>query len=77
MPMYLYEGAGRPDDIYVIEDPAVVTKDGAGVEQPAYRLVDARTVRAHPKVIAALVSNSERLWNLQEVLDENASSEAD
>ena len=32
MPLYLYEGAGRPDDVYVIEDPAVVTRDRAGVE---------------------------------------------
>ena len=70
MPLYLYEGAGRPDDIFVIEDPAVVVKDGAGVEQPAYKLVDAYTVRAHPRLIAALVSRSERLWNLQEVLGE-------
>lgn len=34
MPLYLYEGAGHPDDVYVIEDPAVVTRDRAGVEQP-------------------------------------------
>ncbi len=71
MPLYLYEGAGRPDDVYVIEDPAVVTRDRAGVEQPAYKRVDAYTVRAHPQLIAALVSRSERLWKLQEVLGEN------
>ena len=71
MPLYLYDGAGRPDDVYVIEDPAVVTRDQAGVMQPAYKRIDAHTVRAHPQLIAALVSNSERLWNLREVLGEN------
>ena len=71
MPLYLYEGAGRPDDVYVIEDPAVVTRDRAGVEQPAYKRIDAHTVRAHPQLIAELVSKSERMWNLREVLSQN------
>ena len=72
MPLYLYEGAGRrEDDVYVIEDPAAVTTDGAEVEQPAYELVDAHTVRAHPLLVAVLVPRSQRLWSLQEVLDES------
>ena len=64
MPLYRHaEASGGPDDILVIEDWGML-----GQDEPSFEFVDARTIKAHPLIIEALIADSERLWTLEEIL---------
>ncbi len=64
MPLYRHpEASGGPDDILVIEDRGML-----GQDQPGFEFIDPHTIKAHPLIIEALITNSERLWTLEEIL---------
>ena len=69
MPQYRYRDArGDPEEIMVIEDKSMFTKDRTGSWGPGFEFIDSRTVRAHPFIIDALLVDSERLWTADEVM---------
>ncbi len=67
-----FEQAGDPsrDDIIVIEDSTMVTRDPDGSARPGFRFVDGQTVRAHPVIIDVLLSwdEAEPLWTMEALL---------
>ena len=70
MPHYRHiESTGRADEITVIEDPGMVTESADGTVRPDYAFIDPHTIRAHPRIIDALINQSERLWTLDELLN--------
>ena len=46
----------------------MVTESADGTVRPDYAFIDPHTIRAHPRIIDALVNQSERLWTLDELL---------
>ena len=73
MPLYRDKDTrGRPDDVFVIEDPTMLITDEDGVRRPGWEFIDAHAVRAHPVFIEALLRSAERLWTLEEILEELA-----
>ncbi|MFC1525945.1 hypothetical protein ACFL6X_03940 [Candidatus Latescibacterota bacterium] len=69
MPQYRYQDAqGDGEEIMVIEDKSMFTKDRTGSWEPGFEFIDSRTVKAHPFIIDALLGDSERLWTAAEVL---------
>ena len=71
MPQYRYKDAqGEADEITVIEDKSMFTKDNKGNWAPGFEFIDTRTVKAHPFIIEALLEDAERLWSMDEVLGE-------
>jgi len=73
MPQYKYKDAqGDADEITVIEDKSMFSKDSKGNWAPGFEFIDSRTVKAHPFIIEALLEDAERLWTMDEVLAELA-----
>ena len=71
MPQYRYKDAqGDADEITVIEDKSMFSKDVKGNWAPGFEFIDSRTVKAHPFIIDALLEDAERLWSMDEVLSE-------
>ena len=71
MPQYLYRDArGDADEIILIEDKSVFSKDREGSWAPGFEFIDSRTIRAHPFIIDVLLGDAERLWTMDEVLTE-------
>ena len=46
----------------------MLIEDENGDLCPGFAFIDAYTVRAHPRIIDALMGESERLWTLEEIL---------
>jgi len=73
MPHYRYKDAeGASDEITVIEDKSMFSKDSKGNWSPGFEFVDSSTVKAHPFIIEVLLEDAERLWSMDEVLQELA-----
>lgn len=73
MPHYKYKDAeGAGDEITVIEDKSMFTKDAKGNWSPGFQFIDPNTVKAHPFIIEVLLEDAERLWSMDEVLREVA-----
>ena len=71
MPQFLYKEAnGSADEITVIEDKSMFVKDTQGNWSPGFEFVDSHTVKAHPFIIDALLEDAERLWTIDEVLQQ-------
>lgn len=71
MPFYRHpEATGRENEITVIEDPSMVEEDENGALWPTFAFVDRFTIRAHPVIIDSLLQGAERLWTLDELLEE-------
>jgi hypothetical protein len=71
MPQFRYkEAQGSADEITVIEDKGMFVKDGKGNWSPGFEFIDSHTVKAHPFIIDALLEDSERLWTMDEVLQQ-------
>ena len=62
------EAFGHPNEITVIEDKKMLIEYENGDLCPGFAFIDAYTVRAHPRIIDALMGESERLWTLEEIL---------
>jgi hypothetical protein len=45
-------------------------KDGKGNWSPGFEFIDSHTVKAHPFIIDALLEDAERLWTMDEVLQQ-------
>ena len=70
MPLYRDpEATGRLDEITVIEDPGMVEQDESGAMRPTFAFIDSFTVRAHPVIIDSLLEGAERLWSMEELLN--------
>ena len=70
MPLYRHPDAtGREDELVVIEDPNMFEPDESGVMRPTYTFIDEQTVRAHPAIVQSLLEGAERLWTMDELLD--------
>ena len=66
MPLYRHvDASGTPDDIIVIEDRGMLLSD-----QPSFEFIDSHTIKAHPLIVEALIIDAERLWTLEEVLND-------
>ena len=66
---YLFAGAsGQEGEVVVIEDKSMTSADEKGNPQPAFRFVDATTVRAHPAIIEMLIRNADPVWSLEDIL---------
>jgi hypothetical protein len=71
MPQFRYkEATGSSDEITVIEDKSMFVKDTKGNWSPGFEFIDSRTVKAHPFIIDALLEDAERLWTIDEVLQQ-------
>ncbi len=71
MAHYRYKDArGSSDEITVIEDKSMFTKDSQGNWAPGFEFIDRQTVKAHPFIIQVLLEDAERLWSMDELLDE-------
>ncbi len=71
MPLYRHpEATGRLDEITVIEDANMVEKDQTGTLRPTFSFIDSYTVRAHPVIVDSLIEDAERLWTMDDLLDD-------
>ena len=70
------EARGDPDEIIVIEDKTLMKVDARGQRHPGYEYVDENTIRAHPFIIAVLLVDAERIWDLEEMLQELEADES-
>ncbi len=71
MAHYRYKDArGSSDEITVIEDKGMFTKDSEGNWAPGFEFIDSQTVKAHPFIIQVLLEDAERLWSMDEILKE-------
>lgn len=71
MAHYRYKDArGNSDEITVIEDKGMFTKDSHGNWAPGFEFIDSQTVKAHPFIIQVLREDAERLWSIDELLNE-------
>ncbi len=71
MPQYRYKDArGEADEIVVIEDKSMFTRDSKGSWGPGFEFIDSHTVKAHPCIIDVLLKDAQRLWTADEVLAE-------
>ncbi len=76
MAKYLYHDSALDDDdeddgedIVVIEDRSLFTRGPDGRWGPGFVFIDAHTVRAHPSILDVLITDAQRLWTLEELLD--------
>ena len=46
------------------------TKDSHGNWAPGFEFIDSQTVKAHPFIIQVLLEDPERLWSIDELLNE-------
>jgi|GEM_PF-472216 hypothetical protein len=64
------EARGQHNEITVIEDANLVTIDEEGNKRAGFAKIDEYTFRAHPAIMDALLEDAERLWTLEEVLQD-------
>ena len=64
------EARGQHNEITVIEDVNLVTIDAEGNKRAGFAKIDEYTFRAHPAIMDALLEDAERLWTLEEVLQD-------
>lgn len=74
MPLYRHpEATGAADELTVIEDPHMMIPDlETGRSLPGYAFIDPLTIKAHPLIVDVLVDHAERVWSLDEILEDSA-----
>ena len=70
------EARGDPDDIIVIEDKTLMKVGAEGHRHPGYEYIDENTIRAHPFLVAVLLVDAERIWTVEEMLQELGADES-
>ena len=49
---------------------SLVTIDAEGNKQASFAMIDEHTIRAHPAIMDVLLESTERLWTLEEILQD-------